>query len=72
MLIPNLGYRQVTMRINKQEQFTPSGANLLNCLLSYANIGGIQIQRDKSRKLNILNSTERDYDNFRFRLWLIV
>jgi hypothetical protein len=35
MLILNSGYRQVTMRINKQEQLTPSlGVNLLNCLLS--------------------------------------
>ena len=34
MLILFLGYRQVTININKQEQSTPKGVNFLNCLLS--------------------------------------
>lgn len=53
MLILNSGYRQVTNTPNKQEQSTPKGANLLTSLLSVLNIGGIRIERDKSRKLYI-------------------
>ena len=55
MLILNSGYRQVTMRINKQEQFTPpygrEPSELLALVREY--FAGIRIERDKSRKLKL-------------------
>ena len=55
MLIPFNWYRQVTMCINKQEQFTPyQDVNLLYCLLSCTNFGGFVEERDKSRKLKYI------------------
>ena len=59
MLILNSGYRQVTMRINKQEQSTPlTDVNLLNCLLSCANILPVfELRETRAESSSYIKST---------------
>ena len=54
MLILHTSYRQVAINTNKQESFTPNGREPSELLALGVNIGGIRIERDKSRKLKYL------------------
>ena len=58
------GYRQVTITLNKQEQFTPTGANLLNCLLSVLNIWRYSKLRETRAESSISKKYERDSRQF--------
>ncbi len=54
MLILSSGYRQVTIHVNKQEQFTPYlDVNLLNCLLPRVKYWRYLTRENKSRKLKL-------------------
>ncbi len=68
MLILNSGYRQVTMRINKQEQFTPPNGREPSELLALVReyFAGIRIERDKSRKLKLSKKTSNGIATLNF------
>ena len=56
---------------NKQEQFTPNGREPSEQLALGVNIGGIRIERDKSRKLKYLKKTADGCDA-QFPFWLVI
>ena len=58
MLILYTGYRQVTLRKTSKNSSRPqTDVNLLNCLLSCLNIGGIRIERTRAESSSYLKST---------------
>ena len=57
-----IGYRQVTIHVNKQEQFTPIGhepSEQLDLTCEY--FAGIHKRENKSRKLKYLKSTNGEW-----------
>ena len=62
-----LCYRQVTLRKTSKNSPRPIGREPSELLALGVNIGGIRIERDKSRKLKYLKRVERDYATHRFR-----
>ena len=67
MLILFPGYRQVTMYINKQRQFTPTGREPSELLaLMYENWRSSERERQEPRLKYLFISTERNLRQFQF------
>ena len=59
MLILQTGYHHVTIHQTSKNSPRPNGRELSELLALDVNIGGIRLERDKSRKLKYLFKYER-------------